>query len=209
MRSTSVLAGKLKGADLVLNADGGGGELDGAGKAVSYGIQGAEKTYADFTFTVTDPGGHSSRPTPGNPIYRLARALERVENHRFPVQSNEITRASLAASGRDQQGPVGEALRRFSADPTDAAAAETLSSDPAWAPYLRTTCVATMVSGGHATNALPPPARCRQGRDPGSARRASGIAHCTRPVDGSDGQHVLPGCRRSELRGLGALHPRR
>jgi acetylornithine deacetylase/succinyl-diaminopimelate desuccinylase-like protein len=155
MRSTSVLAGKLKGADLVLNADGGGGELDGAGKAVSYGIQGAEKTYADFTFTVTDPGGHSSRPTPGNPIYRLARALERVESHRFPVQSNEITRASLAASGRDQQGPVGEALRRFSADPSDAVAAETLSSDPAWAPYLRTTCVATMVSGGHATNALP------------------------------------------------------
>ena len=155
MRSTAVLAGKLKGADLVLNADGGGGELDGAGKAVSYGIQGAEKTYADFTFTVTDPGGHSSRPTPGNPIYRLARALERVESHRFPVQSNEITRASLAASGRDQQGPVGEALRRFSADPSDAAAAETLSSDPAWAPYLRTTCVATLVSGGHATNALP------------------------------------------------------
>jgi hypothetical protein len=100
MRSTAVLAGKLKGADLVLNADGGGGEMDGAGKAISYGIQGAEKTYADFTFTVTDPGGHSSRPTPGNPIYRLARALERVESHRFPVQSNEITRASLAASGR-------------------------------------------------------------------------------------------------------------
>ena len=155
MRSSAVLAGKLKGADLVLNADGGGGELDGAGKAVSYGIQGAEKTYADFTLTVTDPGGHSSRPTPGNPIYRLARALERVEDHRFPVQSNEITRAYLAANGRDQQGPTGEALRRFSANPSDAVAAETLSSDPAWAPYLRTTCVATMVSGGHATNALP------------------------------------------------------
>ena len=121
MRSTAVLAQKLKGADLVLNADGGGGELDASGKAVSYGIQGAEKTYADFTLEATDPGGHSSRPTPGNPIYRLARALERVEAHRFPVQSNEITRASLAASGRDLAGPVGEAVRRFAANPADAA----------------------------------------------------------------------------------------
>ena len=134
---------------------GGGGELDASGKAVSYGIQGAEKTYADFTLEATDPGGHSSRPTPGNPIYRLARALERVEAHRFPVQSNEITLASLAASGRDMAGPTGEALRRFAADPNDAAAAKVLSDDPSWAPYLRTTCVVTLVSGGHASNALP------------------------------------------------------
>ena len=155
MRSTAVLAQRLKSADLVLNADGGGGELDASGKAVSYGIQGAEKTYADFTLLAVDPGGHSSRPTPGNPIYRLARALERIEAHRFPVQFNEITRASLAASGRDLQGPTGEALRRFSADPNDAAAAKVLSDDPSWAPYLRTTCVATLVSGGHASNALP------------------------------------------------------
>lgn len=155
MRSTAVLAQKLRGADLVLNADGGGGELDASGKAISYGIQGAEKTYADFTLEVTDPGGHSSRPTPGNPIYRLARALERVEAHRFPVQSNEITLASLAASGRSLDGPTGDALRRFSANPADAEAAKILSDDPSWAPYLRTTCVATLVSGGHASNALP------------------------------------------------------
>ena len=155
MRSTAVLAQKLKGADLVLNADGGGGELDASGKAVSYGIQGAEKTYADFTLEATDPGGHSSRPTPGNPIYRLARALERVEAHRFPVQSNEITLASLAASGRSLDGPTGDALRRFSANPADAEAAKVLSDDPSWAPYLRTTCVATLVNGGHASNALP------------------------------------------------------
>jgi acetylornithine deacetylase/succinyl-diaminopimelate desuccinylase-like protein len=122
---------------------------------VSYGIQGAEKTYADFTLRATDPGGHSSRPTPGNPIYRLSRALERLEAYRFPVQSNEITRASLAASGRKMEGPMGEALRRFAADPSDAEAAERLSSSPTWAPYLRTTCVATMISGGHAPNALP------------------------------------------------------
>lgn len=155
MRSTATLAQKLKGVDLVLNADGGGGELDAPGKAVSYGIQGAEKTYADFTLEATDPGGHSSRPTPGNPIYRLARALERVEAHRFPVQSNEITLVSLAASGRGLEGPTGDALRHLSANPSDTEAAKTLSDDPSWAPYLRTTCVATLVSGGHASNALP------------------------------------------------------
>ncbi|WP_333806762.1 M20/M25/M40 family metallo-hydrolase [Phenylobacterium sp.] len=155
MRSSAILAQRLKHADLVLNSDAGGGDLDPAGKALSYGIQGAEKTYADFTLRATDPGGHSSRPTPGNPIYSLARALERLEAYRFPVQSNEITRASLAASGRKMEGPVGEALRRFAADPSDAEAAERLSSSTTWAPYLRTTCVATMVSGGHATNALP------------------------------------------------------
>ncbi|MFM8938477.1 MAG: M20/M25/M40 family metallo-hydrolase, partial [Phenylobacterium sp.] len=155
MRSSAILAQRLKHADLVLNSDAGGGDLDPAGKALSYGIQGAEKTYADFSLRATDPGGHSSRPTPGNPIYRLARALERLEAYRFPVQSNEITRASLAASGRKLEGPLGEALRRFAADPADAEAAERLSAEPTWAPYLRTTCVATMVSGGHATNALP------------------------------------------------------
>lgn len=155
MRSTAVLAGRLKGAELVLNSDGGGGELDASGRAVSYGVQGAEKTYADFTLEATDPGGHSSRPTLGNPIYRLARALERIEAHRFPVQANEITRASLAASGRDRADATGEALRRFSADPGDTEAARVLSDDPAWAPDLRTTCVATLVTGGHASNALP------------------------------------------------------
>ncbi|MFM8939005.1 MAG: M20/M25/M40 family metallo-hydrolase [Phenylobacterium sp.] len=155
MRSSAFLAERMKHADLVLNSDAGGGELDSSGTPLSYGIQGAEKTYADFTLRATDPGGHSSRPTPGNPIYRLARALERLEAHRFPVQSNEITRAALAASGRSMEGPLGEALRRFAADPSDIAAAERLSSEPTWAPYLRTTCVATRISGGHAPNALP------------------------------------------------------
>ena len=155
MRSSAILAQRLKHADLVLNSDAGGGDLDPSGKPLSYGIQGAEKTYADFTLRATDPGGHSSRPTPGNPIYRLARALERLEAYRFPVQSNEITRASLAASGRKLEGPMGDALRRFAADPSDAEAAERLSSSPTWTPYLRTTCVATMINGGHAPNALP------------------------------------------------------
>jgi len=154
MKTTAVLAERLKHADLVLNTDGGGGGLKD-GKPQPYGIQGAEKTYADFTLAVTDPGGHSSRPTPTNAIYRLTRALDRIAAYRFPTMSNEITRASLEAEGRTTPGPLGEAMRRFAANPADQAAAATLTAEPDYNPSLRTTCVATMISGGHAPNALP------------------------------------------------------
>ncbi|HET6971018.1 MAG TPA: M20/M25/M40 family metallo-hydrolase [Phenylobacterium sp.] len=154
MRTTEVLAKRLANAELVLNTDGGGGSLK-AGKPTPYGIQGAEKTYADFTITITDPGGHSSRPTPTNAIYRLAKALDRIAAYRFPTMSNEITRAALAAEGATTPGPVGEAMKRFAANPEDQAAVETLSAEVGVNPMLRTTCVATMLQAGHATNALP------------------------------------------------------
>lgn len=155
MKTTAVLAQRLKNAELVLNGDGGGGQLAEDGTPVSYGLQGAEKTYADFTLTVTDPGGHSSRPTPGNPISRLGRALQRLDAYSFPVMSNEITRASMAAAADKTPGPSGAALKAFSANPEDKAAAAVLLADPNWRPYLQTTCVVTMIEGGHATNALP------------------------------------------------------
>ncbi|WP_293907128.1 M20/M25/M40 family metallo-hydrolase [Phenylobacterium sp.] len=155
MGTTAVLAQRLKDAEMVLNDDGGGGSLDPDGKPMAYGIQGAEKSYADFEIAVTDPGGHSSRPTPTNAIYRLARALDRIAAYRFPAKQNEITKGAALAEAATTPGPVGEALRRFAADPTDRAAIETLSADPNQNPMLRTTCVATMLSGGHAPNALP------------------------------------------------------
>ena len=155
MVTTAELARRLKGAEMVLNADGGGGSLDEAGKPVSYGIQGAEKTYADFSITFTDPGGHSSRPTAGNAIYRLSRALDRIAAYRFPTMQNEITRAMFTAASANTPGSLGEAMKRFAANPQDAAAVETLSADPNYNPVLRTTCVATMIAGGHAPNALP------------------------------------------------------
>jgi len=154
MATTAVMAQRLKGAEMVLNIDGGGGSILN-GKPAVYDIQGAEKTYADFEITVTDPGGHSSRPTPTNAIYRLARALDRLAAYRFPTMHNEITRASMLADAASTQGVIGEALRRFAADPTDTEAAEILSQDTQQNPRLRTTCVATMLQGGHATNALP------------------------------------------------------
>lgn len=155
MATTEKLAERLKGAELALNADGGGGALGADGKPISYGLQAAEKTYADYAITLTDAGGHSSRPTPGNAIYRLSKALDRLAAHHFPVTQNEITKASMAASAPNVPGEVGQALAKFAADPTDEAAIRTISADPNYYPSIRTTCVATMVQGGHAPNALP------------------------------------------------------
>jgi len=142
-------------AEMVLNGDGGGGEIGEDGRPISYGIQASEKTYSDFAITVTNPGGHSSRPNKTNAIYQLAADLERLAAYRFPVMSNEITIASLRAAAPNAQGPAGEALRRYVANPKDEAAIAVLSDDPDYVGQLRTTCVATMINGGHATNALP------------------------------------------------------
>jgi len=155
MKTTAVLAQRLKHAELVLNADGGGGGLTEEGKPIAFGVQGAEKTYADFYLTVTDAGGHSSRPTPTNAIYRLAKALDRLEAYQWPTMHNDISRGSLAASGANTPGEVGKAMVRFAADPTDKAAIDTIRGDYNYSPALHTTCVATMLTGGHAPNALP------------------------------------------------------
>jgi acetylornithine deacetylase/succinyl-diaminopimelate desuccinylase-like protein len=155
MRTTAVLAQRLKGAEMVLNIDGGGGGLNEDGTPVSFGIQGAEKTYADFHLTVTDPGGHSSRPTPTNAIYRLAKAIDKLEAYQWPTMYNDISRGALAAAAKNTAGPVGQALAKFAADPTDQAAIAAIRADYTWSPALHTTCVATMLSGGHAANALP------------------------------------------------------
>jgi carboxypeptidase PM20D1 len=156
MRTTAVLADKFRDAELLLNIDGGGGEYDESGKPVIYGVQGAEKTYADFELTFTNPGGHSSAPRKANAIYSLARALDKVAAYEFPAQVNEITRASfLANAGRAADPRVADAMRRFAANPDDKEAAKILRSDPNTVGQTGTTCVATMVNAGHAPNALP------------------------------------------------------
>jgi acetylornithine deacetylase/succinyl-diaminopimelate desuccinylase-like protein len=147
-------------AEFAINTDAGGGLLDDAtGKPLIYLVQGAEKTYASFDLTVTNQGGHSSRPRADNSIYQLARAVLKVEAYRFPVMANDLTRAYLGAVGQAQPGEVGDALRRFAADPTDAAAAETLALSPEFVGTTRTTCVATLLDAGHAENALPQKAK--------------------------------------------------
>lgn len=146
----------LVDAEFALNSDAGGGTLDDdTGKPLYYSLQAAEKTYADFTFTVRNPGGHSSLPRPDNAIYELAAALGKVQAYAFPVQSNEITVASFREAGKSTPGELGAAMKKFAADPKDAAAAATIAANPSYVGMLRTTCVATGLAGGHANNALP------------------------------------------------------
>jgi acetylornithine deacetylase/succinyl-diaminopimelate desuccinylase-like protein len=155
MASTRVLAQEIKGAELVLNGDGGGGLLSADNQPLVYGIQAAEKVYADFTLTVTDPGGHSSRPGKTNAINQLARALDKVANYQFPPMQNEITRAYFTATAKTAAQDLADAMKRYVADPKDAQAIERLSADREYIGQVRTTCVATEIQGGHAQNALP------------------------------------------------------
>jgi len=146
----------LVAAELAINGDGGGGVLaNDTGKPSFYYLQGAEKSYATFELTARNPGGHSSEPRVDNAIYDLADALKAVQAYRFPVQSNEWTLGSFAASGRATGGELGEAMMRFAANPNDVAAADRLALEPAYVGRTRTTCIATMLKGGHADNALP------------------------------------------------------
>jgi acetylornithine deacetylase/succinyl-diaminopimelate desuccinylase-like protein len=155
MQTARKLAQDLKGAELVLNGDGGGGELAEDGKPVVYGLQAGEKTYADFEITVTNPGGHSSRPGKVNAIYELGQDLAKLDAYRFPVMHNALTDAYFKASAPNTPGPAGEAMAKLAANPNDQDAIDTLSAMPEYVGQLRTTCVATMINGGHATNALP------------------------------------------------------
>ena len=140
-------------AEYALNGDAGGGAVYADGRVESFGMQIAEKTYADYKLTATNRGGHSSRPRPDNAIYALAHALGELERYRFPAMLNEATRASYAAQAEKDGGQLGELIKRYLADPSDQETADLLEGmDPG---YTRTRCVATMLAGGHAPNALP------------------------------------------------------
>jgi acetylornithine deacetylase/succinyl-diaminopimelate desuccinylase-like protein len=156
MQTAGDLAHRLAGAEFALNGDGGQGVLDDAtGRPVVYYLQGAEKYYATFEFTTHNPGGHSSQPRADNAIYELADGLEALKAYRFPVMWNDWTIGSFAAAAKVTAGPLGEAMARFAANPHDTAAADQLSANPQLVGKVRTTCVATMLAGGHAENALP------------------------------------------------------
>jgi acetylornithine deacetylase/succinyl-diaminopimelate desuccinylase-like protein len=146
----------LVDAEFALNADGGGGVLaEVTGKPEIFYVQGAEKSSVSYTLTTRNPGGHSSAPRPDNAIYELADALKAVQRLEFPVQWNDWTLGDFKAAGALTPGPLGDAMTRFAANPKDADAATEISRNPAFVGRLRTTCVATMLVGGHADNALP------------------------------------------------------
>lgn len=155
MDTARAAAEVLRDAELVLNGDGGGGILDEAGKPIVYGIQAAEKTYADIRLTATDPGGHSSAPDDSNPIVSVSAALARIAAYRFPAQISPLTRVYWARAAENAAPEIAGAMRAFAADPSDEEAANSLSARPEFIGIVRTTCVPTQVSGGHAPNALP------------------------------------------------------
>ncbi len=155
MKTTAALAQLHPDAEFLINGDGGGGTLDSGHRPLTYSLQTAEKSYASYTLTVTNAGGHSSRPRPDNAIYQLADALKRVQAYAFPVMHTETTRGFFDFTGKQRGDALGAAMRRFAADPTDAAAIAEIATDPGYNANLRTTCVATLLQGGHAENALP------------------------------------------------------
>ena len=155
MKTTAALAKELANAEMVLNVDGTGGQLDPQGKPQYFTWSGAEKTYADFELTVTSPGGHSARPYDPNAINQLSAALVRIGQYKFKPELNELTRAYFTAAARYERPEIAAAMRAFAADPTDAQAIAVLQADPATVGKIGTTCVATTINGGHALNALP------------------------------------------------------
>jgi acetylornithine deacetylase/succinyl-diaminopimelate desuccinylase-like protein len=156
MKTSALIAEKLKNAELVLNIDGGGGILDEkTGKPEYFTWQGAEKTYADFELTVTNPGGHSSAPRPVNAIVELSQALEKIGAYHFKPELSDLTREALAKAAPYEEPEVGAVLKAFVANPNDEAALTVLRNNPSTVGRIGTTCVPTLVNGGHAENALP------------------------------------------------------
>ena len=149
---------ELMDADFVLNPDA-GGITSTKNKPVSMGVEATEKLYADYVFATKNPGGHSSVPGPENAIYELTDALGRVERAPFPFELNEVTRAYYERMAKIDTGQraadISTMLRDESATDAGRAAIARLSKDPVDNSTMRTTCVATMIQGGHAPNALP------------------------------------------------------
>jgi len=161
-------------AAYALNEGGGGALRDG--KPFINSVGAAEKVSANFTISTANRGGHSSVPRDDNAIYQLAQALTHVATYQFPVMLNEVTRAYFTRTAAIETPEMGAAMRAIVVNPSDAKASATLSRDPRYRSMLRTTCVATMLSGGHARNALPQTAKanvnCRMapGHDPADVR---------------------------------------
>jgi acetylornithine deacetylase/succinyl-diaminopimelate desuccinylase-like protein len=165
---------KMIDAEYVLNADA-GGVLTEKGKPIDVEIEASEKLYADFQLTASNPGGHSSLPVPDNAIYHIADALAKLERSPFPFELNPVTRSYIERlAPLDKQHTADR--RAVIQTPPDQTAIARLSTDPHYNSTMRTTCVATRLSGGHANNALP--------------QTAQAVVNC----------RILPGHSKEEVR---------
>ncbi|MEO6199437.1 MAG: M20/M25/M40 family metallo-hydrolase [Sphingomicrobium sp.] len=147
---------KWTDAEFALNADAGGSGFTRDGAPLGSGLQTSEKTFQTYFFRATNPGGHSSRPRPDNAIYDLSDALKVLQAHRFEPMLTETTTAYFTARAK-QEGDteLGRAMTAWVADPKNGAAADAIEANPLEVGLTRTRCVATMLKGGHAENALP------------------------------------------------------
>jgi acetylornithine deacetylase/succinyl-diaminopimelate desuccinylase-like protein len=145
---------ELISAAFALN-EGGGGRTDGHGRLVVESIQVGEKASQNYLLETTNAGGHSSIPIRDNAIYELADALAKVRDHEFPVKFTDTTRAFFAKAGAARDDDLGRAMMALARNPNDQVDEAIVSKDRSYHSMLRTTCVATLLSGGHANNALP------------------------------------------------------
>jgi acetylornithine deacetylase/succinyl-diaminopimelate desuccinylase-like protein len=145
---------ELVDAAYVINLDAGGIELEN-GKPVVAAVEATEKVYADFQITAVNRGGHSSLPRTDNAIYELTSALNKLEKFAFPFELNSVTRAYFAKLAEQENSQTAASLRAILNSPPDTAAVARLSAEPSFNANLRTTCVATRLTAGHANNALP------------------------------------------------------
>jgi acetylornithine deacetylase/succinyl-diaminopimelate desuccinylase-like protein len=143
---------ELIDAEYALNPDSGGVRPD---KPPVVGFEATEKLYADYQVLATNSGGHSSLPTTDNAIYHVADALAVLQKSPFPFELNAVTREYFAQMAKIESGQTAADMRAILATPPDPKAVERLSQDTHSNSIMRTTCVATMLSGGHAPNALP------------------------------------------------------
>jgi acetylornithine deacetylase/succinyl-diaminopimelate desuccinylase-like protein len=163
----------LVDAEYALNPDSGQVRPE---EPVAVEFEATEKLYADYQIMATNAGGHSSLPKPDNAIYHVADALAALQNFAFPFELNPVTREYFAAMSRIETGQDAADMRAILRDPSDERAVERLSQNARFNSTMRTTCVATMLSGGHATNALP--------------QRAAANVNC----------RILPGHSQEEIR---------
>ncbi|MGB8519907.1 MAG: M20/M25/M40 family metallo-hydrolase [Candidatus Tumulicola sp.] len=178
-------------AEYVINVDAGGGELEN-GKHTLFDIQAAEKVFHSVSLTARNPGGHSSLPRKDNAIYELAAALGRVGAYEFPAKPNDVVKKYFTQAASTVAPQVAADMRAVGAGTATSAAIARLSATPLYNALMRTTCVATMLSGGHAPNALPQTAtatvNCRMlpGDDPAAVEQA-----LVRAI-GDTGVHLAP-----------------
>lgn len=141
-------------AEFALN-EGGGGRTDGKGKLIQTSIHVGEKSAVNYRIEATNPGGHSSAPVRDNAIYELSDALVKLREFDFPIMFTDTTKAYFTKLGASRGDEMGKAMVAIVANPQDKAAEALLNSDKSYHSMLRTTCVATLLDGGHANNALP------------------------------------------------------